>query len=111
VEGFDQLSKPRILVYDGPWWYPGRFIGWCGQSVQPLQSVIYSNSRVLGHGRLEWPYLTCVEFWFYKNVFRKVEFVLDGVLGGYCCGMGMVRSTCRVLPKEWRGSCVIDPVL
>jgi hypothetical protein len=35
---------------------------------------------------LEWPYLTCVKFWFYKNVFRKMEFVPDGVIGGYCRG-------------------------
>jgi hypothetical protein len=34
--------------------------------------------------------------------------VPDGVLGGYCCGKGMVRSTCRVLPRNWRWSCLID---
>jgi hypothetical protein len=30
MEGFDRLSEPHILMYDGPWWYPGGFIGWCG---------------------------------------------------------------------------------
>jgi hypothetical protein len=34
--------------------------------------------------------------------------VPDGVLGGYCRGMVKVQSTCRVLPMEWRWSCVID---
>jgi hypothetical protein len=36
-----------------------------------------------------------------QNVFGKMEFVPDGVLGGYCRGTGMVRSTRRVLP--WHG--------
>jgi hypothetical protein len=36
--------------------------------------------------------------------------VLDGVLGGYYRGTGMVRSTCRVLPRNWRWSCLIDLV-
>jgi hypothetical protein len=47
---------------------------------------------------LEWPYLTCVEFWLIKNVFEKREFLLNRVLGGYCCGSMVVRSTWRVLP-------------
>jgi hypothetical protein len=41
---------------------------------------IYSNSRILGHGRLEWPYLTWAGFVFKKDF----------------CGKGkeeMVRST------------------
>jgi hypothetical protein len=46
-----------------------------------------------------------------QNVFRKMEFVPDGVLGGYCRGTGMVRSTCRVLPRNLRWSYVIDLVL
>jgi hypothetical protein len=29
-QGFDWLSKPLILVYDGPWCYPDGFIGSCG---------------------------------------------------------------------------------
>jgi hypothetical protein len=36
-----------------------------------------------------------------QNVFEKVEFVPDGVLGGYCRGTGMVWSTRRVLPRSW----------
>jgi hypothetical protein len=36
--------------------------------------------------------------------------VPNGVLGGYCHGMGMVQSTCRVLPSKWRWSCSIDLV-
>jgi hypothetical protein len=54
-------------------------------------SVIYSNSRVLGHGRLEWPYLTCVEFLFYK---------IDSWENGVCAG----RSTWRVLSWHRNGS-------
>jgi hypothetical protein len=44
----------------------------------------------------------------FSGKWRKVP---DGVLGGYCCGTVMVRSTCRVLPREWRWSCVIELVL
>jgi hypothetical protein len=42
---------------------------------------------------------------------EKKRMVSDGVLGGYCRGTEMVRSSCRVLPKEIRWSCVIDPKL
>jgi hypothetical protein len=52
----------------------------------------------LGHGQLGWPYLTYVKFWFIKNVFEKNGVLLDGVLGGYCRGLMVVRSTWRVLP-------------
>jgi hypothetical protein len=49
------------------------------------------------------------KFWFYQSVFRnKWRKVPGGVLGGYCRGTAMVRSTCRVLPKEMGWSCVID---
>jgi hypothetical protein len=47
-------------------------------------------------------------FGFTKVFSEKWRKVLDGVLGGYCRGTVMVRSTCRVLPKYWRWSCVID---
>jgi hypothetical protein len=30
-----------------------------------------------------------------------MEFVTDGVLGGYGLGTGVVRSTWRVLPRSW----------
>jgi hypothetical protein len=43
-----------------------------------------------------------------KCFWKNGEGVPDGVLGGYCRGTAMVRSTCRVLPKEMRWSCVID---
>jgi hypothetical protein len=44
-----------------------------------------------------------------QKCFRKNgEGVPDGVLGGYRRGTAMVRSTCMVLPKEMRWSCVID---
>jgi hypothetical protein len=69
---------------------------------------MYSNSRVLDHGRLEWPYLTCVEFWFYKMFSEKwslcrtkylegtaVARECFGILEGYCRGDG-----------SW--SCMID---
>jgi hypothetical protein len=36
--------------------------------------------------------------------------VPDGVLGGYFRGTDMVQSTRRVLPKEWKWSCVIDQI-
>jgi hypothetical protein len=45
-----------------------------------------------------------------KMVFGKWREVPDGVLGGYCHGMGKVRSTWRVLPRRWKWSCVIDLV-
>jgi hypothetical protein len=41
-------------------------------------------------------------------VFGKWRKVPDGVLGGYCHGMGKVQSTWRVLPRRWKWSCVID---
>jgi hypothetical protein len=43
-----------------------------------------------------------------KMVFRKWRKVPDGVLGGYCRGMGKFWSTWRVLPRRWKWSCVID---
>jgi hypothetical protein len=32
---------------------------------------------------------------------KKMEFVPDGVLGGYDRGTGVVQSTWRVLPRSW----------
>jgi hypothetical protein len=32
---------------------------------------------------------------------KKMEFVPDGVLGGYGRGTGVVWSTWRVLPRSW----------
>jgi hypothetical protein len=37
-----------------------------------------------------------------QNVFRKMEFVPNGILGGYCHGTGVVQSTRRVLPRSWK---------
>jgi hypothetical protein len=34
-----------------------------------------------------------VSFWFYKWFFGRMEFVPDGVLGGYGRGTGVVQST------------------
>jgi hypothetical protein len=51
-------------------------------------------------------YIAQCQFWFYKVVFGKME---KGA-GGYCRATGMVRSTCRVLPRKWRWSCLIDLV-
>jgi hypothetical protein len=45
-----------------------------------------------------------------KIVFGKWRKLPDGVLGGYCHGKGKVWSTCRVLPRRWKWSCVIDLV-
>jgi hypothetical protein len=57
-------------------------------------------------------YIAQCQFWFYKVFSGKWRRVPDGVLGGYCHGTGMVQSTCscRVLPRNWRWSCVIDLV-
>jgi hypothetical protein len=45
----------------------------------------------------------------FKTAFlEKWRKVSDGGLGGYCRGTVMVWSTRRVLPKEWKWSCVID---
>jgi hypothetical protein len=53
-------------------------------------------------------YLAQCRFCFQRMFSEKWRKVPDGVLEGYCHGMVMVRSTCRVLPKEMRWSCVID---
>jgi hypothetical protein len=43
------------------------------------------------------------QFCFQRLISEKWRKVPDGVLGGYCRGTGMVRSTCRVLPKDGIG--------
>jgi hypothetical protein len=47
---------------------------------------------------------------FLKVVFGKGRKVPNGVLGGYCRGMGKVQSTWRVLPRRWKWSYVIGLV-
>jgi hypothetical protein len=47
---------------------------------------------------------------FLKMVIEKWRKVPDGVLAGYCHGMGKVRSTWSVLLRRWKWSCVIDLV-
>jgi hypothetical protein len=47
---------------------------------------------------------------FYKRIFGKWRKVTDGVLRGYCHVMGKVQSTCRVLPRKRRWSCLNDLV-
>jgi hypothetical protein len=42
-------------------------------------------------------------FCFQRLISEKWRKVLDGVLGGYCRGTYLVRSTCRVLPKVGSG--------
>jgi hypothetical protein len=56
-------------------------------------------------------YIAQCSFGFKSGFSEKWRKVPDGVLGGYCRGMGMVQSTCRVLPRKWRWSCMIDLVL
>jgi hypothetical protein len=56
-------------------------------------------------------YLAQCQFCFKKMFSEKWRKVSDGVLGGYCRGTVVVRSTCRVLPRKWRWSCLIDLVL
>jgi hypothetical protein len=64
----------------------------------------YSNSRVLGHGRLGRPLHSPMSVLFFKSGFwKEMEKMPDGVLGGYCRGTCLVRSTCRVLPKVGSG--------
>jgi hypothetical protein len=54
----------------------------------------YSNSRVLGHGWLEWSLSSPMSVLFSKDIFgKKRRKVSDGVLGGYYRGTMMVRST------------------
>jgi hypothetical protein len=52
--------------------------------------------------------LTQCQVLVYKMFSEKWRKVPDGVLEGYCRGTVMVRSTCRVLSKGWKWSCVID---
>jgi hypothetical protein len=47
-------------------------------------------------------------FCFQKLILEKWRKVPDGVLGGYCRGTDLVQSTCRVLSKDGKWSCVID---
>jgi hypothetical protein len=64
----------------------------------------YSNSRVLGHGWLEWSLSSPMSVLFSKNVFGKERRkVSDGVLEGYCHGTRVFRGTCRVLPRKEDG--------
>jgi hypothetical protein len=64
----------------------------------------YSNSRVLGHGWLEWSLSSPMLVLFSKDVLeRKRRKVSDGVLGGYCRDTWVTRSTCRVLPRKEDG--------
>ena len=50
--------------------------------MQTLQSKIYSNSRVRGHGQLRWPLLSCVGF-VLEVVYKGKEEVVFGVPEGY----------------------------
>jgi hypothetical protein len=64
----------------------------------------YSNSRVLGHGWLEWSLSSPMLVLFSKDVIgKKRRKVSDGVLRGYCRGTREIRSTCRVLSRKEDG--------
>jgi hypothetical protein len=64
----------------------------------------YSNSRVLGHGRLEWSLSSPMSVLFSKDVLeRKRRKVSDGVLRGYCRDTWVTQSTCRVRPRKEDG--------
>jgi hypothetical protein len=43
---------------------------------------IYSNIRILGHGRLEWPYLTWAGFVLKKIFWKKEEEMVQSTHGG-----------------------------
>jgi hypothetical protein len=104
MEDSVRLSEPRIVVYDGPWWYLADLSNLVGKVYNLCRVKSYSNSRVLGHGRLEWSLSSPMSVLFSKDVFeRKRREVPDGVLGGYCRGTMKVRSTCRVLPRKGDG--------
>jgi hypothetical protein len=73
------------------------------------KSIRIAESSVMGG----WGdcYLAQCQFCFKKMISGKWRKVSDGVLGGYYRGTVVVWSTCRVLPRKWRWSCVIDLVL
>src|SRR3954468_4685839 len=52
----------RILSMVNSGFVPDGCIECCGESVQYLQCVNYSNSRVHSYGQLEWPYCSPVSF-------------------------------------------------
>jgi hypothetical protein len=57
---------------------------------------------------LEWPYLTCVEFWFYKMISEKWNLYRTGYLEGTAVArewFGVLERYCRD-DGEW--SCMID---
>jgi hypothetical protein len=58
---FDYL-KPAYFGYDNPWMITADGSNLVGKVYNLCRVSIYSNSRVLGHGRLEWPYLTWAGF-------------------------------------------------
>jgi hypothetical protein len=47
-------------------------------------------------------------FWFYKWFSRKLEFVPDGVLGGYGRGTGIGSEYSEGTANDLRWSCLID---
>jgi hypothetical protein len=61
----------------------------------------YSNSRVLGHGRLNWPLLNPMSsFGFGKTTIYQVEFIIGAeYLEGTAVARENGRSTGSVLPR------------
>ena len=69
--------------------------------MQTLQSQIYSNSRVRGHGRLEWLLLSLMSFWFtkivWKNERKELVFrVPEGYGNGWVDHMEMVGKETKL---------------
>jgi hypothetical protein len=69
---------------------------------------IYSNSRVLGHGRLGRPLLSPMLVFGFKMILWKTEKGARRSTRRVLSWHDGVWSTCRVLPRNWTWSCLID---
>jgi hypothetical protein len=93
--------KPAYLCMTDRGGIPADLSDGVGKVYNLCRVEIYSNSRVLGYGRLIWLLPNPMSsFGFIKCAFGKERIWCRlGVLGGYCRGTEVIRSTCRVLPK------------
>jgi hypothetical protein len=107
-------EKLRSGACRGIWCYAGKMptrwvSGWlwvkCTTSAE-CKSIRIAESSVMDGWKDH--YIAQCSFGVKKWFSEKWRKVPDEVLGGYCRGTVMVQSTCRVLPRQWRWSCVID---